>query len=107
MTKSEGIPKPEGPTRYGTPERPSAFMLRITFDICHASFVIRQPVHVPNARANANGALHEPTLVWSPAFRRPRVARPAEAGTPCGRGFMAPMLAQKTRGLLRRAWIGF
>src|ERR1051325_9882262 len=44
-------------------------------------------------------ALHKPTLVWSPAFRRLRVARPAEAGTPCGRKFLAPLRAEKSSRL--------
>src|SRR5262245_25601696 len=46
------------------------------------------PMHAEKSR---KGAFHEPTLVWSPAFRRLRVARPAEAGTPCDRKFMVPM----------------
>src|SRR5262245_58882473 len=44
-------------------------------------------------------AFHEPTLVWSPAFRLLRGARPAEAGTPCDRKFMVPMHARSERGL--------
>src|SRR5262245_37110841 len=43
-------------------------------------------------------ALHEPTLVWSPAFRRLRVAKPAEAGTPCGQKFKVPMRAKNRNG---------
>src|SRR5262245_12245422 len=44
------------------------------------------------------GSFHEPTLVWSPALRRLCVARPAEAGTPCGQKFKVPMRAQKRQG---------
>src|SRR5438477_5400280 len=36
-------------------------------------------------------ALHEPCLVWSPAFRRLERLGPAEAGTPSCQRFMVPM----------------
>src|SRR5436190_21010549 len=35
--------------------------------------------------------LHEPWLVWSPAFRRLERLGPAEAGTPSCQRFMVPM----------------
>src|SRR5437870_13521491 len=42
-----------------TPECPSTLGLRISFVICHSSFVIGQQVHGPQCSPNANGALHE------------------------------------------------
>src|SRR5262245_29507103 len=67
----------------------SGFGFLSSLVIRHSSFHNRFMVSM-RARKR-KGAFHEPTLVWSPAFRRLRVARPAEAGTPCGRQFTVPM----------------
>ena len=40
-------------------------------------------------------ALHEPWLVWSPAFRKLERLGPAEAGTPSCQRFMVPMRDKK------------
>src|SRR5262245_38268078 len=59
------------------------------------------------AEKSRKGAFHEPTLVWSPAFRRLRVAKPAEAGTPSGQKFKVPMRAQKRKGAFHEPrWYG-
>src|SRR5262245_21131336 len=76
----------------------SGFGFLWSFVIRHSSFHDR--FMVPMHSKHAEGALHEPTLVWSPAFRRLRVARPAEAGTPCDRKFMVPMHSRKRKRAL-------
>src|SRR5213082_1091486 len=49
------------------------------------------PVHGPNVRQKGVEALHETSLVWSPAFRRLERLGPAEDGTPSSQRFMVPM----------------
>src|SRR5262245_59136682 len=53
---------------------------------------MRSEVHGPNAFQKELGAFHEPTLVWSPAFRRNGLGPgPAEAETPNTERFKIPM----------------
>src|SRR5436190_21572591 len=63
-----------------------------------ASRVFMVPMH----GSKAEGAFHEPRLVWSPAFRRLERLGPAEAGTPNKwrptDRFRIPMHLEKTKG---------
>src|SRR5947207_13686356 len=57
----------------------------------HSSFVTQRLVRVrfmvPMHAQKRMAAIHEPWLVWSPAFRRLEGLGPAEAGTPSSQRF--------------------
>src|SRR6266487_2666105 len=53
---------------------------------------------VPMHAKKRKGALHEPWLVWSPAFRRLEWLGPAEAGTPSCQRFHGPNACAQAKG---------